>query len=134
MASRDTGRAWTWPPRVEFAIRHAPCAENGVNAALSTSASTPFFASGLAPFAPTRAREPVDESGLHFQRHGSWTFPLHSLQTDHEQVSLPCGSGIVQFCVVPSLTITTFAVALPSYVMVSLRVVTRLAPCTLIVR
>ena len=30
------------------------------------------------------------------------------------QVKRPCGSGSVQFCVVPSWVITTFAVAVPS--------------------
>src|SRR4051812_6747629 len=37
-------------------------------------------------------------------------------------VRCPCGSGSVQFWVVPSCVITTFAVAEPSYVMTSRRV------------
>lgn len=45
----------------------------------------------------------------------------------HEQVSLPNGNGCVQFCTVPSFSITTFAVAEPSYVMVSFRVVVSVA-------
>jgi hypothetical protein len=36
-------------------------------------------------------------------------------------VNFPCGSGIVQFCVVPSCVMTTFAVAEPSYVTTSRR-------------
>ena len=57
------------------------------------------------------------------------TTDLHELDTPtrphpyHEHESRPCGSGSVQFCVAPSFTITTFAVALPSYVIVSERVV-----------
>lgn len=41
----------------------------------------------------------------------------------HEQLKRPCGSGSVQFCVVPFNVITTFAVAEPSYVITSLRAV-----------
>src|SRR4051794_40291413 len=43
-------------------------------------------------------------------------------ESDQEQVSGPRGSGRVQFFVVPFSVITTFAVALPSYVTTSRRV------------
>src|SRR5205823_2898758 len=41
----------------------------------------------------------------------------------HWHVSRPCGSGSVQLFVVPSCVIVTFAVAVPSYVTTSRRVV-----------
>jgi hypothetical protein len=40
----------------------------------------------------------------------------------HWHVRRPCGNGSVQFCVVPFNVITTFAVAVPSYVTTSRRV------------
>src|ERR1700682_1308716 len=47
--------------------------------------------------------------------------PTNPYLLDYAHVSLPCGSGFVQFLVTPSWVITTLAVADPSNVMTSLR-------------
>jgi hypothetical protein len=46
--------------------------------------------------------------------HSFWSTVGAGPQRAQEQVSLPRGSGRVQFCVTPSCVITTFAVAEPS--------------------
>src|ERR1043166_5854217 len=82
--------------------------------------------------APTRARESLHESALHLLRHASFSAPLCANFARYEHVKCPCGSGSVQFCVTPSFVITTFAVADPSYVIVSVRLVV-VGVCPLIV-